>query len=1142
MASSSRQSSLFGIEDWKTIYQTFNQADFRSYNYETLRKSFIDYLQLYYPETFNDFVESSEFVALLDIIAFMGQGLAFRNDLNARENFLDTAERRDSVIKLANLVSYTPKRNIAGQGYLKVVSVQTTENVTDINGLNLSNIPVLWNDPANPNWLEQMNTIFNSALISPQRIGRPGNVQDILGVTTSEYSLQITPNSLPIVPFNASIDGQNMNFELCSVSTVDTDYVYELPPAPSGKFNMLYRNDKLGFGSPETGFFFYFKQGNLQTYDFSLQQQISNQTVDINIQGINNTDTWLYKVNNDGTRTPWKQVENVYADAYLQNESSSKKIFSVTSRFNDQVTYVFGDGVFSEIPVGNFRAYVRASNALTYTMYPSELNNISVSFTYISRLNRPETLTFVLSLTQTVNTAQSRETIEDIKLRAPTRYYTQNRMVNGEDYNNFPYTLYSSIIKSKAINRASIGVSKNLELLDPTGKYSSTNSYGNDGALYLDDNDGYTNLTINNTNDIIAFFTGTLSAILASNRTNQYYIQKYNRYLVGNTSSDPTNNIIGDTSSTTVYWRTSTVDTGVETGYVYNITGSLETPLSVGVFNTTNLKYLTTESIVKFTAPAGYYFDNTNRLQPGIPGPGDSTYIWTTVLNVVGDGSNNGEGAFANGSGPIKLNSYVPNGAIVSAIIPSFSNVIPSDIIQECLLRMELNQEFTLLYNNSLLINQNRWDIGKYTDSNYFVKFTSVGNNKYTITYRSLVYYFGSVGNTRFTLPSDKPVYDPYTGKTLQDYVNVLGINTLPSTSIPIGKDTTINILGQPVDSDGYVNDFQVEVAATDVNNRELILNPDFFNEITGYINNGNNTGKYVFFEIVDDPINLSKLFIVPSTDIMYQYPTKSQVEIHKYEYPVGQVFYAYKQPTLEDASIEGVFYKTVQDPNILTPSYSLVEQPQYSIKYGRQGLDYQYRHNSNNTNRIDPVTSNIIDLYVVTQSYYTAYENYITDTTGTIPEPDRPTINELSQEYNKVQDYKMLSDSVILNSVVFKPLFGPKADPALRATIKVIRASKTNASDSEIRSSVLGAMNTYFNVNNWDFGDTFYFSELSAYLHAECGDFISSAVLVPNDPNKTFGDLYEIKCMPYEIFVNAATANDVLVVPALTAAELQAR
>ena len=264
MATSSRQSALFGVNDWQALYQTYNQADFKSYDYETLRKSFIDYLQLYYPETFNDYIESSEFIALLDVIAFMGQGLAFRSDLNARENFIDTAQRRDSVIKLANLVSYTPKRNLAGQGYLKVTSVSTTQNITDINGMNLSNVPVLWKDPANPNWLNQMNTIFNATLIPSQRIGKPGNSTNILGVVTSEYAIQITPTSLPIIPFSSSINGQNTAFELVSVTSLNQDYVYEIPPAPSGKFNMLYRNDMLGYGSPNTGFFFYFKQGTLQ--------------------------------------------------------------------------------------------------------------------------------------------------------------------------------------------------------------------------------------------------------------------------------------------------------------------------------------------------------------------------------------------------------------------------------------------------------------------------------------------------------------------------------------------------------------------------------------------------------------------------------------------------------------------------------------------------------------------------------------------------------------------------------------------------------------------------------------------------------------------------------------------------------------
>lgn len=1122
MATSTRQSALFGVNDWKAIYQTFNQADFRSFDYETLRKSFIDYLRVYYPETFNDYIESSEFIALLDVMAFMGQGLAFRNDLNARENFIDTAERRDSVIKLANLVSYTPKRNLEAQGYLKVTSVRTTQNIIDLNGFNLGNVPVLWNDPANPNWLEQYNTIINAALINTQRVGLPANTAQILGIKTDEYTLQIPAGTLPVVPFSNLVNGLNMNFELCSVSTVGSDYVYEIPPAPTNRFNMLYRNDKLGYGSPNTGFFFYFKQGSLTNFDFTLQNQISNQVIDIgDIQGVNNTDTWLYQVSQvNGTFGLWKKVDNIYADAYLQTENSVKQIYSVNSRFNDQVSYIFGDGVFSQIPVGTFRAYVRAGNALTYTIQPTELQGLSVAINYVNRVGRVETMTLGLSLQVPVSNAQVRESLANIKQRAPSRYYTQNRMVNGEDYNNFPYTLYSSIIKSKAINRSSVGVSKNLDLLDPTGKYSSTNSYANDGGVWLNNANGYATLTINSTGDIITFLTGTLAAILSDNRSSQYYIQNYTRYSINTASGDGT-----------LYWNTGTVDANSLSGYFYNITNGGENPVPVGTYSTHNAKYITPGALLKFIAPSGYYFDSNNRLVSGVASPSNTTYIWTTVLNVIGDGFNNGIGQFANGSGPITLNGYVPNGAILTTVIPSFSNTLPNSVIQECIVRLDLQQNFSLVFNNSLTVNQNRWSIDIYNSSNYFVNFESVGYNRYTVTYRSLAYYFGSVADTRFTYDAGKLVYDPFSGIILQDFVKVLVTNTQPNSNYALSNPISTSIIGQTVESDGYINDFEVEVASIDVNNRSIIENPDFFNEITGYVTGSTNIGVYAFFETIQDAINLSRQYLIASSMVSYQYSTTTQIETVKYEYPVGQLFYAYS---------ENVFYITVQDPTITTPYFVLVVQPQYSMKPGRQGLQFQYRHNSNNTTRIDPATTNIIDLYVVTQAYYTQYQNWIQDTTNTVPIPLRPTIGQLSNEYNQIQDYKMLTDSAILNSVVFKPLFGPKAASALRATIKVIKNSNTNASDSEIRSAVLTQMNTYFNINNWNFGDTFYFSELSAYIHTNIGDLVSSCVIVPNDPTLHFGDLYEIKCLPYEIFVNAATSNDVIVIAALTPAELQ--
>jgi len=57
-------------------------------------------------------------------------------------------------------------------------------------------------------------------------------------------------------------------------------------------------------------------------------------------------------------------------------------------------------------------------------------------------------------------------------------------MVTGEDYNVLPYTTFSNILKIKAVNRSSSGISRYLDVVDSTGKYSSTNIFAQDGIIY----------------------------------------------------------------------------------------------------------------------------------------------------------------------------------------------------------------------------------------------------------------------------------------------------------------------------------------------------------------------------------------------------------------------------------------------------------------------------------------------------------------------------------------------------------------------------------------------------------------------------------------------------------------------------------
>ena len=105
MSSTDRLNRLLLAEDWKRVYQSYKNAEFQSYDFDTLRRTMIQYLRDNYPEDFNDYIESSEYLALIDLIAFLGQNISFRIDLNARENFLELADRRDSVLRLARLIS-----------------------------------------------------------------------------------------------------------------------------------------------------------------------------------------------------------------------------------------------------------------------------------------------------------------------------------------------------------------------------------------------------------------------------------------------------------------------------------------------------------------------------------------------------------------------------------------------------------------------------------------------------------------------------------------------------------------------------------------------------------------------------------------------------------------------------------------------------------------------------------------------------------------------------------------------------------------------------------------------------------------------------------------------------------------------------
>ena len=1132
MSTSDRQNSLFVSEDWTKIYQTFKDADFQSYDFETLRATMVQYLRNNYPEDFNDYIESSEFVALMDLIAYFGQSLAFRQDLNARENFLETAQRRDSVLRLAKLLSYQPKRNQPARGLLKLTSIETTETVTDSTGRNLADSYIVWNDSTNPDYLEHFAVILNAAMTNSQSFGNPALKDTLSGIVTEMYELNLIPETVPVVPFTTDVNGQSMNFEVVNGTFQNREYIYEASPRPGNTFNVFYRQDGKGAGSSNTGFFFYFKQGTLQTSDFSISTALSNRVVSINESGVNNDDVWLFKLNTDATAgEEWTKVPAVTGNNVIYNSLSDnvRSLFAINSRTSDQIDLVFGDGVFSDIPLGSFRSYYRTSNGRTYRVKPDEIKGLKLGIQYVSRTNSIETLTLGLSLQYTIDNATARDSIADIKLKAPQQYYTQNRMVNGEDYNIFPLVNYNNIIKSKAVNRTSSGISRYLDVKDVTGKYSSTNIYAKDGALYRNEFLNNSSFTWITDNDIYTVLRNSVEPILRSNEMKHFY---FANYLKKPLNAQP------------LTWNRVSFGANYSTGYFTDASGNVaEIGTSVG----NNRQYIKAGGMIDFHAPAGSHFMTDGNIMSGAADHrGSLEVLHAGIVSINNNGVGANDGYVTAQTGAIRLNENIPSTAIINSVLPAFTTDLPGSFESSMFTNIKQYKNFAIGFDylenswyiidsrnisttNSFSTNWAKDTANINRDASWLVKLTTDGNT-YNITYRGLEYFFTSEQETRFYWDGRSKVYDPVTGTTKKDTISILGINSKPTSADPMVRDIDWNVYNVVTESDGYKDNTKVLVTFADQDDDGIIDNPNIFDIVVGTQTSATPLldKKYVFLKRQADYDNFDKFVAVKAGSVNYQYETKEDIDAIIDTLLIDQVMYAYS---------ENKFYVISN----ATGKKVSIESLDYKVYTGRDGLKFHYNHNAPNDRRIDPSPGNIIDIFVLTKNYSDAYYEYVQDSSNVVPEPEMPTVNSLRSQFGTLEGYKTLSDALVLHSAKFKPLFGIKADENLQASFKVVKNPGYNISDSEMKSKLVAALNEYFAIENWDFGETFYFSELSAFLHQKLTPYLNSVVIVPASGKQSFGSLYQVSCEHDEIFVNAATVNNVDIIDSITAANIRA-
>jgi hypothetical protein len=1138
-----RQENLYGAEDWSIVYSSFKNAEFISYDFDTLRQSMVTYMQTNYPEEFNDYIQNSEFIALLDLVAYVGQNLAFRMDLNARENILDTAEKRESVLRIARMLSYKPKRVRPAQGFMKVVSAVSSDQIIDSTGINLSNKTIQWGSDPSELEYERFIRVMNAAFGDNNKFGNPvkRTTNSINSTVYEIYNFNNT-NSIVNFPIPATVDGFRLNFDLVPVDINTDGIISQVEPDYNTAFSVMYRNDGKGVGSTKTGFFFLAKQGYIASTIEIMTSPVANAVIDIPMtDNISEEDFYVQTLDDNGSVIKtWSRVSNLDFSNIVVNEygSANKDLYEVLYTDADITSIKFGDGTFTNVPTGNIRVWYRTAENNFIRVKSGEITNVTFDITYRNADNQTQTLSLTMELQDNMVTGLPSESVDEIKRNAPEAFYSKNRMVTADDYNGFLPTLNNDVLVLKAENRTFSGHSRYVDLKDPTGKNRPLIEFADDGYLYKEE-------TVKNTvvpDDITRRTVDLLDEYIESKLSNvgllNFYYGKLN--LTSVTGNDALNYFPTVNIGKTIYYTTLTNEIGVNDIFSSLVVDHTNTNDPYDNFDINGGMLMIDNELFTYTdMQNSTKFIGVKRAAQGTAAAKHTAgskvykvldYRWRVAYNDAN--SSNGYISESNGNDtPVKLG--FTTGAELRSLRPG------------SVLRLQTTEGV------------NRWA------NVYDVKGDGFGIEDIDYVYTGLlVNGMGTVEISKSItsldlikeiLPPFTRVFDDLTRATIIDKLNAKENFALKFDNITprwIVINNLVNIestWNRTSDNNEWLIACIRDGAGWKITIRQLdyIFGSD---ELIRFYNiNWSPTFNPSFSSISKDTISLLEL---GSNNKIQK--SKSYKISGYYVYDDGYTDNSKVKVTPLDLDNDFLpddpehFISVVND-NELT----LVEYDEGDFTYlvpvpgevadgvktipGINLLPFKWEHSVDIDQSLDPSLTNIIDAYVLTKSYN---DDYITwkktgDVNVTAPLPQ--TTEELRNSFAGLLSYKMMTDEIIFHSVKFKPLFGVLAAKEFQAQFKVVKNIKSKLTDSEIKSKVIAAVDNFFTPGNFNFGEIFYFTELAAYIHTSLSTDLSSVVIVPLSQESKFGTLFQIQPDRNEVVTSVANVNDIIVISEIT-------
>jgi hypothetical protein len=1031
MAQKTRQNKIFAAEDYTVVYESYVNANFQAFDYDTIRTAMVDYVRSTYPENYNDWIESAEFISLLDVVAQFGHNLAYRVDLNARNNFLTTAEKQESVFKLAEFLGYSPRRNVPAYGEMKVVAVKTNEAVIGSTGASLGGTEIRYEVTNDVNNLDDFITIVNSTLQNSNQYGSPNKSVVLNNIRTDFYDLNNTPNQIKF-DVEGTVTGATKTFNIISSDYNEANLTFkEKSPDPVSNFGMYFKNDGRGIGSANTGFFFGVKQGNLSYQDFDIADPIDSNSVDINVPNINNTDCFVQNISTTGNLIKeWTKVKDVNSNVvYNSLASGVRDIFSIKTRENNQISILFPDRTFGNIPKDTIRVWYRPSENTSYILRPDDLTNKKINITYTGRDGNTYNAVFTLQLKQAITNATSSESLDSIRENAPKNYASQDRMITAQDYNTILANNTGGVIKVKSINRTFSGHSRYSKFIDPTGEYSNLYLQGADARLYQDER--LSTSSTSGSYNTSQMFNKYVKDVFNNDEYVNLYYTKYRNAFNGLRTEHTY------TADSFVWQSPSQTASGVKTGYLTNTSNAI---VRVGNTVDTYMQFITPGALLKFTTSSGSKWAKV-------------VDVFNFGLGIEGIGTSAGEptGVQNDGTGSIILDAEIPSNSTLDIIYPALSRNFSTSERDHIITYLDAKKSFSVKYN----FRNKGWEIDTSPDAfNANTQFPDNFNNNF----------------------NDWSLYFNYINQQYDIHLRTVRFN-FTSNTVRLGN----------IQNEMEISSFTKKAKRDSI-------------QALGVLNNEiSRLGKFYVYGYDQVSLNTYRIVLVDGN--------------------------ADSRPANPD-----VFYETVGATQISVDSVFYT---------GRENLNFEWEHIASDNQVVDPSFTNVIDVFALTTSYDTEYKNWLLGTVPNMPLP--PTSYELGQLFTSIGEKKAMSDTIVYKPVKYKCLFGANAEDALRARFRVIKLTGSNITETDLKNKTVEAIKEFFDSSNWDFGETFYFTELAAYVHKKLAGVLSSFVIVPQGAGSVFGDMFQFTPDSNELIIPDVSVNDIDIIQNITDENIRA-